>query len=270
MNEQPVSRREFMKVTAAAGAVAAVPGLRSAFAQTPFHGKLPKAHCRTVVNADTLVVDGIGNIALLGIRGPAKGSPGYQKAVDALVKYAENKEILVDLGPKRTQTADGRFRAVVYFEEDGAWYNLNTKMLRAGLASAVTEPQCHVDTSGWVELVREAKSKARGLYHLGLNLPETAPPVALAPETRPRPVVVRRRPRPGGGKGPEADLPAYRRTYVAPKPVSVEVRYLGSIRSNRFHRPTCPLVPRELDRVLFEGRLQALKKGFKPCLVCRP
>jgi hypothetical protein len=69
--------------------------------------------------------------------------------------------------------------------------------------------------------------------------------------------------------GEAAWVPPYRRTYVPPKPETVEICYIGSIAAKRFHRPNCMLVPRELDRVLFEGRQQAFKNGYQPCLVCR-
>ena len=267
MTEQPVSRRRFLQCAGAAGAAIAVPATGVAVGQTPFSGRLPKAKCTSVINADTLVVEGIGNIALLGIRGPDKDSEGYQKAVDAVVKYANDKDILIDQGPQPTQTADGRYRALVYYNEDGVWYNLNTKMLRAGLASAVSEPRCHVNTSGWVNLVREAKANKRGLYHLGVDLPERAKAVQLAPEKRPvkKPTQTAAAPADTDAK----DVPAYRRPYVTPEAVSVDVKYVGSILTKRFHRPECLLAPKELDRVLFEGRLQAIKNGFRPCLVCR-
>ena len=263
MNEQSLSRRQFLKVSAAAGAAVAIPAIGSA--QTPFPGRLPKVHCRSVINADTLVVEGIGNIALLGTRGPAKDSPGYQKAVDAVVKYAGGKDVLLDQGPKPTQTGDGRIRAVVYYNEGGQWFNLNTKMLRAGLASAVSEPECHVDTADWVTLVQEAKASKRGLYSMGLDLPETAAPVALA-QARPAPVT--RPAQPAGEAAAAERVPPYR-TYVRPEPEAVQICYIGSIAAKRFHRPNCMLVPRELDRVLFEGRQQAFKNGYQPCLVCR-
>ncbi|NCO38006.1 MAG: hypothetical protein COY42_08980 [Armatimonadetes bacterium CG_4_10_14_0_8_um_filter_66_14] len=264
MDEQSLSRRHFLKVSAVAGAAVALPSV--GLAQTPFSGRLPKGRCRSVINADTLVVEGVGNIALLGTRGPVKDSPGYQKAVDAVVKYAAGKDVLLDQGPKPTQTGDGRFRAVVYYNEGGQWFNLNTKMLRAGLASAVNEPECHVDTADWVALVQEAKASKRGLYSMGLDLPETAEPIALA---QARPGRVPGPAQPAADTGEPEWVPPYRRPYVRPEPETVQICYIGSITAKRFHRPTCLLVPRELDRVLFEGRLQALKNGYQPCLACR-
>ncbi|MBI3923721.1 MAG: hypothetical protein HY318_20035 [Armatimonadetes bacterium] len=60
------------------------------------------------------------------------------------------------------------------------------------------------------------------------------------------------------------------REFKPARPDDVEVRYVGSIQSRHFHRLNCGVGPRELDRVFFPTRLQALKKHYKPCVVCRP
>ena len=56
------------------------------------------------------------------------------------------------------------------------------------------------------------------------------------------------------------------------KPVNPEPYYIGNSNSMRFHRPSCPYGKRTSarNRVIFNNRIKACKKGYCRCKKCRP
>ena len=49
-----------------------------------------------------------------------------------------------------------------------------------------------------------------------------------------------------------------------------EAAYIGNVKSKRFHRPSCHLLPAEKNRTQFKSREQAVKRGYIPCGKCHP
>lgn len=219
--------------------------------------KLKEGNCSKIIAPDVIEVDGIGTVKLLGIHPPKSTEFGYDKAMAATQKFVENQTVKVEICPVKTKNWARQLRAVVYYTENNNWYNLNTKMLRAGLASVVVEPKCHLNTEAWQGFVREAMQDKHGIFHEGKQIP-------VVFRQAPTPALVAR---PAPKSGP-ATFP-YRNYKISPVD-DVPVRYVGSIETRRFHRLTCIAAPKESDRVYFPTRLQALKESFQPCLICRP
>jgi len=57
----------------------------------------------------------------------------------------------------------------------------------------------------------------------------------------------------------------------SPKPAaSTAARYIGHRQSKVFHRPDCPHLPAQENRVSFHSREEAVEAGFRPCGNCEP
>ena len=48
------------------------------------------------------------------------------------------------------------------------------------------------------------------------------------------------------------------------------IRYIGNKNSLKFHRPDCPNLPTEKNRIYFNSRDEALNQKFSPCANCQP
>jgi competence protein ComEC len=48
------------------------------------------------------------------------------------------------------------------------------------------------------------------------------------------------------------------------------IRYIGNKNSLKFHRPDCPNLPAEKNRIYFNSRDEALNEKFSPCSNCQP
>ncbi len=47
-----------------------------------------------------------------------------------------------------------------------------------------------------------------------------------------------------------------------------DTEYIGNVKSKRFHRPSCHLLPAEKNRIQFKSREQAVKCGYISCGKC--
>jgi len=232
----------------------------------------PAAYCSSVINPNLISVDGVGVVSLLGVHSPTDTDVGFDRALAATRKFVEGRNVRLEICPVRRQDEEEHLRAVIYYAEDGNWYNLNTKLLRSGLASAQDERECHLHTAAWKGFVQEAESKNRGIFHLGGKLPYVFSPQEIPPLK-----VTLKRIDAAQGSQVLASMQAdpsvnerladrWRRAVVD----DVPARYVGSIEAKRFHRLGCIVSPDELDRVFFPSRIQAIKESYKPCVVCRP
>ena len=53
-------------------------------------------------------------------------------------------------------------------------------------------------------------------------------------------------------------------------PSTDEVFYIGNKNSLKFHRSTCPSLPAEQNRVIFDNRAEAIDAGYSACGTCKP
>lgn len=220
------------------------------------------ARCSAVLRPEVLVVRGYGRVKLLGVRAPRPSAQGYDRALAASQKFALGKSVKVAVCPVRGRSPEGAVRAMVYYNEGGTWYNLNTKLLRAGLASVLLESSCHIRTKDWVTLVQEARTSNRGLFGDGVQLVESCEEVV--PQA---PSAYAQQPKAGSKT---AAMAAWAGKYEELVPSEATVRLVGNVHTKTFHRLNCVVAPTETNRVYFPARLQAIKAGYKPCFICRP
>ncbi|HHX41049.1 MAG TPA: hypothetical protein GX715_13905 [Armatimonadetes bacterium] len=129
--------------------------------------------CTRVIEGDLIEGEKVGLIRLIGVIAPAKGEPGYQEAIDYTRKLAVGRQIKVEICPERPNDYRNRLRAVVYLPDST---NLNTKLLRAGMARVLKHAPCHVDVKAWRPYMTDAQEAKRGLWK-----PAAAPTAAVAP-----------------------------------------------------------------------------------------
>jgi len=129
--------------------------------------------CTRVIEGDLIEGEKVGLIRLIGVIAPTKGEPGYQEAIDYTRKLAVGQQIKLEICPERPNDYRNRLRAVVYLPDNT---NLNTKLLRAGMARVLEHAPCHVDVAAWRSYMTDAQEAQRGLWK-----PTAAPTAAVAP-----------------------------------------------------------------------------------------
>ncbi len=232
-------------------------------------------HLRTgfsseVVTPNVITVSNIGRVRLIGVGSPDAAAAGYQKALKATQKFALRKSVKLDVCAARDKDEQGNVRAQVYFLEDSKWHNLNQKLLRAGLASVRKEAPCHVTFDDWTALVQQARTARRGLFGMKIDLPDEAGGAAIVSTRANPPLVVTSSVRSGNSRLEIGSKPFEFAGPLSIEPVPVRIKYIGNIQSRTFHQLDCICQPESLDRIFFADRFNAVKAGYRPCVVCRP
>lgn len=142
--------------------------------------------CLRVIEGDQIEGQTVGLIRLLGIIAPGPGEPGYQEAIDTTRRLVIGKSIKVEICPQRPNDYKDRLRAIVYLP-DGT--NLNTKLLRLGVARVLDHPPCHIDAKTWQVYEESARKAKRGIWAGGPEAPERAKRTSQPSERRARPRV---------------------------------------------------------------------------------
>ena len=52
--------------------------------------------------------------------------------------------------------------------------------------------------------------------------------------------------------------------------VDMTGKYIGNLKSNVFHQPSCDALPNENNRILFDSREEAINAGYRACGKCHP
>ncbi|MBC7100031.1 MAG: thermonuclease family protein [Methanobacteriales archaeon] len=102
-------------------------------------------YCYHVVDGDTIDVEGVGRIRLVGVNTPERGQPGYQEAKDFVEEMCLGKTVHLDIDDVKNRDKYGRILAVVYV--DGM--NLNAELLRRGYAEIMYIPPSEFDPYTW-------------------------------------------------------------------------------------------------------------------------
>ncbi|HHW16236.1 MAG TPA: thermonuclease family protein [Methanothermobacter sp.] len=103
-------------------------------------------YCYHVVDGDTIDVEGVGRIRLVGVNTPERGQPGYQEAKDFVEEMCLGKTVYLDIDDAENYDKYGRVLAVVYV--DGM--NLNRELLRRGYAEIMYIPPSEFDPYTWI------------------------------------------------------------------------------------------------------------------------
>lgn len=80
----------------------------------------------------------------------------------------------------------------------------------------------------------------------------------------------------GCGNTPQAEKdeqPQLQQQHVAPVPEEpVEKVFVGSVKSDKFHRPNCKWADRikPANEIWFSSAKHARSKGYEPCKTCKP
>jgi len=102
-------------------------------------------YCYHVVDGDTIDVEGVGRIRLVGVNTPERGQPGYWEAKDFVEKMCLGKTVYLDIDDAKNYDKYGRILAVVYVDD----MNLNAELLRRGYAEIMYIPPSEFDPYTW-------------------------------------------------------------------------------------------------------------------------
>ncbi len=100
-----------------------------------------------VVDGDTLDVEGLGRVRLVGINAPEVGQPGYEEAKSFLTQLCLGEVVTVDVDDRHPRDRYGRVLAVIIV--DGR--NVNAELLNEGLAEILYIPPSEFDPWSWLE-----------------------------------------------------------------------------------------------------------------------
>ncbi len=93
-------------------------------------------YCSYVVDGDTLDVEGVGRIRLVGVNTPERGQHGYQESKDFVTSMCLGKIVYLDIDDAKHYDKYGRVLAVVYVGN----VNINKELLKRGYAEIMYIP----------------------------------------------------------------------------------------------------------------------------------
>ena len=189
--------------------------------------------CTYVTDGDTIEVDGLGKIRLVGVNTPERGVEGYICSKRFVQKLCLNKEVSLDIDDSKNTDRYGRYLAVVIV--DGK--NLNEMLLRENLAEIMYMPPSefypydwYADSDGYSKYISSHKSS-----NSGSSSSSTSSSSLTSGSS---------------GSGP----------------------YIASANSHKFHYTDCRWGKKisEKNKVTFKSRSDAISQGYEPCKICKP
>ncbi len=102
--------------------------------------------CYHVVDGDTIDVEGVGRVRLVGVNTPERGEPGYQSATEFVKSMVEGKVVGLDIDDAKHYDKYDRTLAVVYIDKT----NLNQELLKRGYAEIMYIPPSEFNPYSWV------------------------------------------------------------------------------------------------------------------------
>lgn len=196
-----------------------------------------------VVDGDTLVLDSGEKVRLIGVDTPETKHPLKPvevfgaEAYDFTRSQIEGEEVRLEYDWEK-EDKYGRLLAYVYRKKDD--FFLNAEIIKQGFGFAYTySPFKHLAEFRSHE--KKAREGGVGLWKAAL--PRPAPAAEPAPAIR-------------SGDGEEAPL----------------LEYVGSLKSRRYHDPSCPWVKRikAPNLIAFDGAGDAANHHYTPCALCQP
>jgi micrococcal nuclease len=246
--------------TAAATTTPARPLSPVATAPTDFH-KVTR-----LLRADTLDVEGIGPVRLIGIETPDGKSPKEiyskfgQNALSFTEKAALNQDVRLEFDPANTarnnKDESGQTLAYVY-TRDGTL--LNSELLREGLAFVRSLDEFKL-SSDFRAMERDAMQGLRGVWGSGSGASTSASAASPSAASNDRPGKVA--PLAPSAIGP--NIPAISgTTSVSP----AEATVLVSPADKLYHKQGCELLDGKKQTLALS---QARSQGYHPCSRCYP
>jgi micrococcal nuclease len=219
-----------------------------------------------LLRADTLDVQGVGPVRLIGIETPDGKSPKeiYNRfglsAVSFVEKAALNQDVRLEFDPfnaaRGNKDDSGQTLAYVY-TRDGTL--LNGELLREGLAF-VRSAEDFKMSGDFRAMEREAMQSLRGVWGSGSG-PATSPGGASAAAGGDRPGKVA--PLAPSAIGP--NIPAI--SGSSPSPTSSEATVFVSPADRLYHKAGCELLDGKKQTLALS---QARSQGYHPCSRCYP
>ncbi len=102
--------------------------------------------CTHIVDGDTIDVDGIGRVRLVGINTPEENQRGYHEAKDFVKKTCLGKRVYLDIDNAKYYDKYGRVLAVVYVDK----VNVNSELLKRGYAKIMYIPPSEFNPYSWI------------------------------------------------------------------------------------------------------------------------
>ena len=195
--------------------------------QAEFTGK-----CTYVTDGDTIEVDGLGKIRMVGVNTPERGVEGYICSKRFVQKLCLNKEVSLDIDDSKYTDRYGRYLAVVIV--DGK--NLNEMLLKEGLAEVMYMPPSEFYPYDWT-------SNSNGYSNYISSYKSS-----------------------NSGSSSSSSFSS------VSTGASDSGSYIASANSHKFHYPSCRWGKRISDKnkVTFNSRSEAIGQGYEPCKVCQP
>lgn len=111
---------------------------------SPVNSKV-SGKCYHVVDGDTIDVENVGRVRLVGVNTPERGDAGYENATKYVKSMCLGKIVSLDVDNDKNKDKYGRTLAVVYV--DGV--NLNEELLKKGYAEVMYIPPSEFNPYDW-------------------------------------------------------------------------------------------------------------------------
>ncbi|MCC7553033.1 MAG: thermonuclease family protein [Methanobacteriaceae archaeon] len=95
-----------------------------------------KGKCNKVVDGDTIWVEGVGKIRLVGVNTPEKNEDGFSEAKDFVIEKCLYKTVYLDIDDKKNKDKYNRTLAIVYTNDT----NINQELLEKDLGEVMYIP----------------------------------------------------------------------------------------------------------------------------------
>ncbi len=125
---------------------------------------LVEAECTNVKSANVIIIKGLGEVAIIGVREASRDDNYYYDAVKLLKRRLLKRTVKIEVCPNIPMNDKSQVRAVVYYNNGGKWLNVGIELIEEGLARVALVPSCHVDTKVYLSYEKEARKAGRGLW----------------------------------------------------------------------------------------------------------
>ena len=121
---------------------------------------LPVFKVTDVIDGNTVVLEGITRVRLIGIKAPDLDEEYGTEATDFLKNLVDQKGVGFQLDDKNPIDDLGRLRGIIYIDKK----NVNIEILRNGLAHIFPTTPSIVGYDDWSSFENEAREAKRGLW----------------------------------------------------------------------------------------------------------
>ncbi|MGL4669187.1 MAG: thermonuclease family protein [Methanobacteriaceae archaeon] len=104
-----------------------------------------EGYCDYVVDGDTLNVEGVGRIRLVGVNTPERGEAGYIEAKKYVEENCLGKTVYLDIDNEKRTDKYGRILAVVYVKNQ----SINQQLLKLNYAEVMFIPPSEFNPYTW-------------------------------------------------------------------------------------------------------------------------